>query len=67
MVDLPATRAQAKGAAPSANRTGGQIETTTATPLNTLPPPSIDGVDKLYRQLVEIHTIVVAQLANCAR
>jgi hypothetical protein len=28
-------------------------------PLNTLSPTSIDGVDMLYRQLVEIHTIIV--------
>jgi hypothetical protein len=35
--------------------------------LNTSPPPTIDGVDKLYHQLAEIHTIATAQLAECAR
>jgi hypothetical protein len=38
-----------------------------AMPLNTLPPPSTDGVDRLYRQLAEIHAIAVAPLAECAR
>jgi hypothetical protein len=36
-------------------------------PLNALPPPSTDGVDRLYCQLAEIHTIIAAQLAEYAR
>jgi hypothetical protein len=35
--------------------------------LNASPPPTADGVDKLYRQLAEIHTIAIAQLADCTR
>jgi hypothetical protein len=67
MVDLAATQAQAKGVAPSTNRKGGQIKTIAATPLNVLPPPSTDGVDGLYHQLVEIHAIAATQLVECAR
>jgi hypothetical protein len=36
MVDLAATRAQAKGVAPSASREGGQTEDATVVPLNAL-------------------------------
>jgi hypothetical protein len=34
--------------------------------LNASPPPTADRVDKLYRQLVEIHTIADAQLVEFA-
>jgi hypothetical protein len=37
-----------------------------AMPLSTSPPFIIDGVDKMYYQLVEIHTITTMQLAECA-
>jgi hypothetical protein len=37
-----------------------------AKPLNVLSPPPTDKVGKLYRQLVEIHTITTAQLVECA-
>jgi hypothetical protein len=36
-----------------------------AKPLNTSPPPTIDGVDRLYLQLAEIHDIAAVQLAKC--
>jgi hypothetical protein len=65
MVDLAATRGLAKGAAPSTNRGGGQTKASVAKALNALPPLSADGVDRLYHQLVEIDTIVVAQVAEC--
>jgi hypothetical protein len=45
------------GAAPSANCEGGQTEAVVAKPLNAAPPPSVDEVDRLYHQLVEIHAI----------
>jgi gamma-glutamylcysteine synthetase len=35
--------------------------------LNASPSPTADGVDKLYHQLAEIHTIAARQLAECAR
>jgi hypothetical protein len=64
-VVLTTTQAQAKGAAPSTSREGDQTVAIVATPINVLPPPSTDGVDKLYRQLAEIHTIIAAQLGEC--
>jgi hypothetical protein len=71
MVDFAATHARAKGVAPSANCEGGggqgQIEATTTKTPSALPPPTTDGVDRIYRQLAEIHTIVAVQLAECAR
>jgi hypothetical protein len=66
-MDLAATRAQAKRAAHSANREGGQTEAVVAKPLNVRQPPSTDGLDRLYHQLVEIHAFVAAQHAECAR
>jgi hypothetical protein len=67
MVDLAATRAQAKGADPFFNSKEGQTKVNVAKPLNVLSPPSIDGVDELYHQLAEIHVITVAPLVVCAR
>jgi hypothetical protein len=52
--------------APSASREGGQVEATTAKPLSAPPLLIVDGVDKMYHQLAEIHTITAAQLAECA-
>jgi hypothetical protein len=28
--------------------------------------PTVDGVNKMYHQLVEIHAIAIVQLAECA-
>jgi hypothetical protein len=66
-VDLATTRAQAKGAAPSTSHDGCQIMAAMATPLNVLPPPSTDGVDRLYHQLAEIHAIAIVRLVECTR
>jgi hypothetical protein len=53
--------------APSASREGGQVEATAAKPQSAPPLLTVDGVDKMYRQLAEIHAITAAQLAECAR
>jgi hypothetical protein len=55
-----------QGAAPSASHDGGQTEAAVATTLNMLLPPSTDGVDRMYRQLADIHAIATASLAECA-
>jgi hypothetical protein len=60
MVDFTSTQAQAKGVAPNTSHVGGKTEATLAKPLNTSPPPTDDGEDRLYHQLVEIHTITTA-------
>jgi hypothetical protein len=38
-----------------------------AKPMAFLPVPTTNEVDRLYRQLTEIHTIDATQLAECAR
>jgi hypothetical protein len=43
------------------------MEATAANPLSTSPPLTVDRVDKMYRQLAEIHAIAATQLAECAR
>jgi hypothetical protein len=57
MVDLTATRAQAKGVTPAISPEGGHHPTFARDSQNVviadalldmLPPPSIDGVDRLY-------------------
>jgi hypothetical protein len=37
-----------------------------ATPLRALPPPSTDGVDRLYHQLVKIHAIIASEVCPLA-
>jgi hypothetical protein len=65
IMDFTST-AQAKEVAPPASHEGSQTEATAAKPLSASPPLTADGVDKMYRQLAEIHTIAAAQLAECA-
>jgi hypothetical protein len=45
-----------------ANCEGGQDEATVAKPLSASLPLTVDGVDKMYCQLVKIHAIVATQL-----
>jgi hypothetical protein len=59
MVDFTTTQARVKGAAPS-------VKGATKTP-SALPSPTVDGVDRMYHQLAEIHPIAAAQEAECAR
>jgi hypothetical protein len=66
MVDFASTHARAMGVAPYANHEGGQTKATVAKPPNSSPPPTADGVDRLYHQLAEIHTITTTQLMECA-
>jgi hypothetical protein len=66
MVDFASTQAQAEEVAPPASREGGQAEATASKPLSASPLLTADGVDKMCRQLVEIHAIAATQLAECA-
>jgi hypothetical protein len=66
MVDVASTQARAKGVAPFASREGGQTEAGAAKPMSASPLPTADGVDKMYRQLAEIHAITAAHLAEWA-
>jgi hypothetical protein len=65
MMDFVSTQAQLKEVAPPASQEEGQAEATIAEPLSASPPLTADGVDKMYHQLAETHTIIVAQLAEC--
>jgi hypothetical protein len=65
MVDFASTQAWAKGEALSTNRES-QTKAAAAKPLNASPPPTTNGMDRLYRQLAEIHAITAMQLAECA-
>jgi hypothetical protein len=64
MIDYAPVRARGKGETPTASHEGGGQAGAKA--LNASPPPTTDRVDKLYRQLVEIHTIAAAQLVEFA-
>jgi hypothetical protein len=70
MVDLTKTRARARAVATAINREGAPCPTFTraiqnmaavAALLHTLPTPSTNGVDKVYRQLKDILSIVAMQ------
>jgi hypothetical protein len=60
------TPARTKGVAPTASHVEGHTEAAIARPPKALPPPTTDGVDKMYCQLIEIHAIIAAPLAECA-
>jgi hypothetical protein len=62
-MDFTSTLPHAKGVAPTTSHEEGHPATR---PPKASPPPTTDRVDKMYCQLAEIHTITVAQLAECA-
>jgi hypothetical protein len=66
LVDFTPTQAQAKELAPPICRGEAQDEAAIAKSPSTPPPLPADGVDRMYHQLAEIHTITVMQLAKCA-
>jgi hypothetical protein len=65
-MDFTSTQAWAKEVAPPASHEGGQTEVVVTKPLSASSPLTADKVDKMYCQLVEIHAITAAQLAECA-
>jgi hypothetical protein len=66
MVNFTSTQARAKEVAPPTSSEGGQAEAAIAKPPSALAPLPADGVDKMYRQLAEIHAIATTQLAEYA-
>jgi hypothetical protein len=66
MMDYVPTRARSKGVVSTPSCGWGQVGAATAKALSISPPPITHGVDKLYRQLLQIHAITEAQLAECA-
>jgi hypothetical protein len=67
MLYYTVARAQAKRAISTPSCGWGQAEAAAAKGLSTPPPPTAIGMDKLYLQMAEIHTITTAQLAECVR
>jgi hypothetical protein len=67
MMDFASTPTHTKGVNPTANHEEGHAKAATARPPKASPPPTVDGVDKMYCQLVEIHAITTASLAECTR
>jgi hypothetical protein len=63
MVDSTSTQAHAKELAPPVCRGETQARAVGAKSLSTPPPLTTDEVDRMYRQLVEIHAIGATQLA----
>jgi hypothetical protein len=66
MVDVTSTQAQVKGLALPVHQGEAQGEAIGAKSPSMPPPPTTDGLDRMYHQLVESHAIAAAQLAKCA-
>jgi hypothetical protein len=67
MMHYAPTQARFKGSISTPSCGWGKVEAAATKAPSTSPPPITDGVDKLYRQLVEIHTIAAVQLMEGAR
>jgi hypothetical protein len=67
MMDFASTPTHAKGVALVTGHEEGHTEATVARPSKASSPPTADGVDKMYRQLAEIHAIATVQLVECSR
>jgi hypothetical protein len=67
MMDYASTQARTKGVARTASREEGHTKAAMTRPLKASPPPAINGVDKMYCQLEEIHAISTVQRAECVR
>jgi hypothetical protein len=65
MMDFTSTQARAKGVAPTTSCEESHTEAVAARPLKASPPPTVDGVDKMYCQLGEIHALAATQLVEC--
>jgi hypothetical protein len=66
MIDYAPTQARSKGVISTPSCGWGQAEATVTRAPSASPLPTADGVDKLYCELMEIHAIAAAQLAECA-
>jgi hypothetical protein len=64
MVDFASTQAWVKEVALSASRERGQTEAAADKPPSTSPLLTINGVEKMYHQLEDIHAIAAEQLAK---
>jgi hypothetical protein len=67
MMDFASSPARTKGVPPAASHEEGRGDAAVARPPKAPPLPTTDGVDKMYRQLAELHAITTAQLVGFAR
>jgi hypothetical protein len=67
MLDFTSTQALAKELSPLVRRSEARAKATEANSMSTSPLLTTDGLDRIYRQLAEIHAITAAQLAKWAR
>jgi hypothetical protein len=67
MMDFASTQSRAKEVAPTTSCEEGHTKADVARTPKGSHPPTADEVDKMYCQLVEMHALTVAQLAECAR
>jgi hypothetical protein len=65
MIDYALDQARSEGKVNAPHHQGGLTKATKAKAVSISPPPTADEVDRLYRQLAEIHAISAAQLAEC--
>jgi hypothetical protein len=65
MIDYALAQARSEGKVNAPHHQGGLTKATKAKAVSISPPPTADEVDRLYRQLAEIHAISAAQLAEC--
>jgi hypothetical protein len=63
MIDYAPAQARSKGVISIPSCGWGQSEATMDKAPCASPPPTADGVEELYYQLVDIHAIAVMQLA----
>jgi hypothetical protein len=66
MIDYAPTQARSKGVISTPSCGWGQVEVVVAKAPSASPLPTTDRVDKLYRQLAEIHATTTMQLVECA-
>jgi hypothetical protein len=66
MIDYAPTQARSKGVISTPSCGWGQVEVVVAKAPSASPLSTADRVDKLYRQLAEIHATTAVQLVECA-
>jgi hypothetical protein len=67
MVDFTSTQTQATYLDPSVCQGEARTKVVAARSPSASPPLTTDEVNRMYRQLAEIHAITATQLAECAR
>jgi hypothetical protein len=67
MLDFTSTQTQAKDLTPLVCQGKARTKVVAAQSPSASPPLTVDGVNRMYRQLAQIHAIPTAQLVECTR